>query len=552
MSLANISSTIDGSRETGEDVRSSNVTACVALANIIKSSFGPVGLDKMLVDAVGDVTITNDGATILQKLEVEHPAAKVLVDLAQMQDMEVGDGTTSVVILAAEFLKRGNSLIKKKIHATSIISGFRVAMRQATKYIRSNLSIKLSDLPPDALLNCAKTAISSKILSSDSDFFASLVVNALKRIGHVNASGQEKYSVNSINVLKSAGKSARESLLIEGYALNCTVSAEGMPKLIKGAKIAFLQFGLEKPTLPHGVSWQISDFKQTALIAKREEAILKERINLILKAGANVILTTGAIDDAAAKILIEAKVMGVRRVLGQDLKRIAATTGGSIKLTLADLEGGESYDTSSLGEADTVTQEYVSDHELLIFKGTKTGKSASVLLRGANEMMLDEMSRSLHDALMATKRVLESKQVVPGGGAVEAAVAMHLESFAESLGTREQLAIAEYAQALLVIPKQLAVNAAKDATELVARLCTLHVGAQKQPEKKHYARYGLELLGDGKAQDNIAAGILEPTLSKLKSLKFATEAAIAILRIDDFIKLNARADPSHADDGHDH
>jgi len=317
--------------------------------------------------------------------------------------------------------------------------------------------------------------------------------------------------------------------------------------MMQKAKIAFLQFGLEKPTLPHGISWLVSDTQQTSQITKREENILKERMNLILKAGANVILTTGAIDDTAAKILVEAKVMGVRRVLHQDMKRLAEATGGQPLLLLADLEGGESFDPSCLGEAESVIQEPVSDHELLIFRGTKTGKSASVLLRGANEMMLDEMHRSLNDALMATKRVLESKQVVPGGGAVEAAVAMHLESFAESVGTREQLAIAEYAQALLVIPKLLAVNAAKDATELVAKLCTLHVAAQKHEDRKHYARFGLELITDGKVQDNVMAGILEPTLIKLKSLKFATEAAVAIMRIDDFFKLNPKPEPAHPD-----
>eukprot|EP01126_Amoeba_proteus_P052835 TRINITY_DN641_c0_g1_i11.p1 TRINITY_DN641_c0_g1~~TRINITY_DN641_c0_g1_i11.p1 ORF type:complete len:548 (+),score=106.25 TRINITY_DN641_c0_g1_i11:289-1932(+) len=543
MSMQNVASSIDGTRESGDDVRTSNVTACVALANIVKTSFGPVGLDKMLVDQVGDVTVTNDGATILTKLQVEHPAAKVLVDLAQHQDKEVGDGTTTVVILAAELLKRGNSLVRKKIHPTSVISGLRVAMRQATNYIRQNLSIALADLPGDTLVNCAKTALSSKIIGTNADHFGNIVVNALKRIGH-NEGGRIKYPVGHVNILKSPGKSALESCLVEGYALNCTVSSQAMPRSISKAKIAFLDFTLEKPQLPHGITWQVTDAAQSAAINHREENILQERISLILKAGANVILTTRGLDDLAAKYLVEAGVMGVRRVDMRDLKHISEATGGQIILTLADLEGNESFESSFLGEADLVVQERLASHELIVIKGTKNNKSSSIVLRGANEAMLDEMERSVHDALMAVKRVLESKEVVPGGGAVETAVAMHLEAFAESLGTREQLAIAEFASSMLVIPKILAVNAAKDATDLVAKLCTLHVAAQRNSGKKEYARYGLELF-EGKLQDNVAAGILEPTLSKLKAIKFATEAAISILRIDDLIRINPDPEPEH-------
>jgi T-complex protein 1 subunit alpha len=539
MSLANISATIDGKRETGEDVRSSNVTACVALANIVKSSFGPMGLDKMIVDSVGDITISNDGATILSKLDVEHPAARVLVDLSRTQDREVGDGTTTVVILAAEFLKRGNSLVKKKIHPTSIISGFRVAMREATNFIRQNLSIKLSSLPNETLVNCAKTALSSKIICTDSDHFANIVVNALKRVGYPDGKGGEKYPVGQITMLKSIGRSAKESTLIEGYGLNCTVAAEGMPKQIHRAKIAFLDFSLERPSLPHGMSWKISDPAQLSAINKREENILKERIQIILKSGANVILTTGAIDDMASKNLVESGVMGVRRVNLKDLKNISRATGGQIILSLADLEGNESMESASLGETESVIQEQISSHELLIIRGTRLGKSASILLRGANDLMLEEMDRAVHDALMAVKRVLESKEVVPGGGCVETAVSMHLEAFAEALGTREQLAVSEFANAMIAIPKILAVNAAKDATDLVSKLCALHFASQTQQDKKHYARYGLELY-HGKVQDNVQAGVLEPTLSKLKAIKSATEAAIAIMRIDDFISLNPK------------
>lgn len=551
MSMLEIESTINGTRASGEDVRAQNVTACVALANIVKTSFGPTGLDKMLVDQSGDAVITNDGATILGRLEVEHPAAKVLVELAHLQDKEVGDGTTTVVILAAELLKRGSQLVRKKVHPTSIISGFRVAASEAVSYIESQLAMPVASLPADAVISVARTSMASKIIGHDEDVFAPLVVNALKRVGTTNANGETKYPVGAVKILKAIGKSQRDSTLIEGFALNCYTASPAMPRTVTKAKIALLDFGLEKTKMPHGVSYDITDPDQVALILKREENIMKERIELILKAGANVILTSKGIDDAAVKYLLDAKAMGVRRVEKEDLRNIAKATGGTILLNLANLEGEESFDPAALGEAESVSQEFVGEDEVIVIRGTKNTTSASILLRGANHMMLDEMERSVHDALSAVKRVLESGAVVPGGGAVEAALSIHLEKFAESLGTREQLAIMEFANALLVIPKILAVNSAKDANDLTAKLCTLHDAAQRDKEKAHYARFGLDLF-EGKVRNNVDAGVLEPAMSKLKSIKFATEAAITILRIDDMIRLNPKAKPKDPHDDHDH
>jgi len=439
-------------------------------------------------------------------------------------------------------------LVKKKIHPTSIISGYRVAMREACTHIKERLSIPISELGTDTLIQCAKTSMASKILGTESDFFAAMVVNALKRVAKKNDKGKMKYPLGAINILKAPGKSARDSQLVEGFALNCTRASEGMPKLLSKVKIAFLDFPLERAKMPHGYSFDFIDPDQTQQLHKREDDLLKERLDMIIKAGANVILTTKGIDDLAASYMVEAGAIGVRRVLKDDLKCIARATGGSVLLTLANLEGGESFDPISLGEAESISQEPIAEQELIIIKGTKNNSSASLILRGANSMMLDEMDRSVHDALCATKRVLESREVVPGGGAVETALSMHLETFAESLGTREMLAVVEFASALLVIPKILAVNAAQDATDLVAKLCTLHHAAQKNEEKKHYARFGLDLF-NGKVRNSVDAGVLEPTMSKIKSIRFATEAAITILRIDDMIKLNPKPEPKHP---HDH
>lgn len=551
----------------------------------MKTSLGPVGLDKMLVDDIGDVLITNDGATILKSLEVEHPAARVLVDLANLQDQEVGDGTTSVVIIAAELLRRGNDLVKNGIHPTTIISGYRSALKAAVSYIKKEMVVNVSELGDEHLINAAKTSMSSKIIGKESDFFSKLAVDAVKSVkmnataadvagydamgsgggGDVEAlaipTSQEggtaagavvgkkqryKYPLSAIHILKSHGKSSMESHLIDGgFAINAMRAAQGMPTFVESTldqpivKIAMLDMNLQRHRMGMGVQVIVKDPAEIENIKKREMDITKERIRKIIDAGARVVLTTKGVDDLCMKYFVEAGIICARRCNREDLKRLAKATGGRVVTTMADMEGNETFDADCLGGCDSVREVRIGDGEMLYVYGCKGHGASTIVLRGANEYMLDEMDRALHDSLCVVKRMLESNTLVPGGGAAEAALSVYLDDYANTIKSREQMVIQEYADALLVIPKTLAVNAAKDASELVAKLRSVHAkGQHSESVSDDGLKYmGLDLV-DGTIRDNLAAGVVEPAISKIKSLRFATEAAITILRIDDRITLN--------------
>ena len=530
---------IQGERETGMDVREGNVMAVNAIANVVKSSLGPQGLDKMLVDETGEVVITNDGATILKLLSIEHPAAKILGDLAQIQDKEVGDGTTSVVILAAELLRRATQLIKNKVHPTTVISGYRHALKEALKHIKDDCVIQIDSNDKELLKKVAETSLSSKLIGPESKFFSEIIVNAITNVKTMVGT-TAKYPVRNINILKTHGKSVTESRLIDGYALESSRGGMGMPLTVKNAKIALLDMNLAKFRLPPGVSVVVQNPDNLENIRQRELDLTKERCKKILDAGANVIVCSKGIDDFALKYFVEAKCIAVRRCDRADMKRLSAATGAKIMITFDDENGEEIFNKDCLGEAEEVSEEAVNDYNYVFFKKCKKQSAQTILLRGANYLMLDETERSIHDALCAVKRVLESNKLVVGGGCVEVSTSLYLENYGRTLGSKEQMAINEYAESLNVIPKQLAINAAKDATDLLTKMRYVHERYLKdkdQNEEKKKLKYtGLDLL-TGKIRNNYKAGVFEPAISKVKSLKFATEAAITILRIDDLIRI---------------
>jgi len=419
------------------------------------------------------------------------------------------------------------------------MAGYRLALKESVNFLQKQLIVKTSTLTEDKIIAAAKTSMSSKLLGSESDFFSKMVVDAMKNVKMVNAQGQTKYPVKNVHILKTHGKSSKESVLCDGYAIEASRSAQGMPKAVNEAKVACVDFNLNKFRLQMGVQVLVDDPDNLDKIRQKEMDVCKERCQKIIDAGANVVMCARGIDDFALKYFVEAGVLAVRRVKKSDLRRIAKSTGAKVVISLADMEGEETFEKENLGSCAKVEERRVGDWDYIFFEGMTQQAASTIIVRGANEYFLDEIERSIHDSLCVVKRVLESNSLVAGGGAVEVALSIFLDDHARTLGSREQLAIAEFSEALLCIPKILAMNAAKDATDLISRLKVFHNAAQSpnaDDKKKAMIYCGLDLL-NGKTRNNLAAGVLEPALSKVKSLKFATEAAITILRIDDMIKL---------------
>ncbi|EPY28136.1 T-complex protein 1 subunit alpha [Strigomonas culicis] len=379
--------------------------------------------------------------------------------------------------------------------------------------------------------------MSSKILNNNADLFSKMVVDAITSVKTVNDFGDVVYPRKAVSVLLQHGRSLNESRLIQGFAMNLSRAAQGMPSNVKNARIALVDFDLRAVKMKLTMNITINDPSKAEAIRQRELDITKERIQKMIAAGANVIMTSWGIEDSMMKYMVDSNVLGVRRVKKEDLRRIAKTTGATVVHTLSDLSGEEVFDPKWLGTAAHVGEEHIGDDDMIVVSGTSSAVCATIVCRGANYFMLEEMERALNDALWAVARTCDAQSVVAGGGAVEAALSVYLDNFARTLSSREQLAVAEFAEALLVIPKTLALNAALDATDLIAKLRVEHNQSDAAGSQSRHRFIGLDLQ-TGELRDNLAAGVLEPAPSKTKSLQFATEAAITILRIDDCVRLN--------------
>ena len=509
----------EGATQTkGKDAQKNNITAAKLIAEVVRSSLGPRGMDKMLVDSLGDVTVTNDGATILKEIDVQHPAAKMMVEVAKSVDNEVGDGTTSAVVLAGALIEKAEQLISKDVHPTIIVDGYR---KSATKVIEifNNMAQKVSNNDKEQLIKIARTSMQTKLVSKDSEALSELVVNAILQVSDQSDSGF-KVDIDDVKVEKKAGGSLRDTRMIRGIVLDKEVVHGGMPKRIEKGKIALINSALEIEKTEFDAKINISSPDQMKMFLEEENKMLKGMVDKIIGIGANVVICQKGIDDIAQHYLAKANILTVRRVKESDMTKLSRATGASIVTKIEDLTAKD------LGFADLVEERKVETDKWVFIEGCKHPKSVTVLIRGGSQRVVDEADRSIHDALMVTKDVIEKPLIVAGGGAPEAYAASKIRDWVSTLTGREQLAAEKYAESLEIIPLTLAQNAGMDPIDAMTDL------RAKQSRGSKWT--GIDVRS-AKIADISKLEILEPLSVKEQIIKSATEAASMILRIDDVI-----------------
>ncbi|MCP8316575.1 MAG: TCP-1/cpn60 chaperonin family protein [archaeon] len=509
----------EGSTQTrGRDAQRNNIMAAKLIAEVVRSSLGPRGMDKMLVDTLGDVTITNDGATILKEIDVQHPSAKMMVEIAKTTDNEVGDGTTSAVVLAGALLERAEELINKDVHPTVIVDGYRKASDQALNFLKK-IAIEVPPDKKDWLVKIAKTSMETKMVSQDSGILAEVVVDGLLQVAE-RADGSYKVDIDDVKVEKKAGASLAETKLIRGLVIDKEVVHAGMPKRIKNAKIALVNAPLEIEKTEFDAKININNPEQIKLFLEEENRMLKTMVDKIADVGANVLICQKGIDDIAQHYLAKAGIMAMRRAKQSDMDKLAKASGGRVVTNLEDLSAGD------LGFAELVEERKIEEDKWVFIEGCKNPKAVTILVRGGTQRIVDEAERSLHDALCVTRDVMQKPAIVAGGGAPEAHIAHELREWSHTLSGREQLAVQKFADALEVIPLTLAENAGLDPIDTQVELRAKH------GQGMVWAGVG---VFDGGVIDSFEKGIYEPLVVKEQIVKSATEAACMILRIDDVI-----------------
>ncbi len=513
-------------RETGRGAQGNNIYAARTIANAVKSTLGPRGMDKMLVDSMGDVVITNDGATILKEIDVAHPAAKMIIEVAKTQDNECGDGTTSSVIITGELFKVAQELLEQDIHATVVTEGFRFASKRALEVIeKMAVPVKITD--KKTLKNVATTALASKSASGAGDLMADVAVEACLAVTETSG-GETECDIENIQVQKAVGANVGETQLIRGIILDKERVHNNMPSHIKNAKIALADVALEVKKTEVDAKIEITDPGQLNLFLAEEEKFIKGLVTKVVKSGCNVLVCQKGIDDLAQHYLSKEGIYAVRRAKKSDMEKLAKATGGQIVSTLDDLN------TKTLGTAGEVYEEKFGDEKFTIVTECKNPKAVSILLRGGSEHVVDEYERALHDALSVVGVAIEDGKLLPGGGAYHTEAALALREYAPSVGGRQQMAIEAFADALEVIPRTLAENAGLDEIDILIELRRGHKKGQKNA--------GINVFS-GNVEDMTKNSVLEPLRGGTQESNSATEAGTMILRIDDVIASKATAPP---------
>ena len=515
------------SRSRGHDAQHANIMAAQIVAELVKSALGPKGMDKMLVDSFGDVTITSDGRTILDEMDIQHPAAKMMVEVSKTQDDEAGDGTTTAVIIAGELLGKAQDLIEKNVHPTVIIDGYRKAAEKALETLEK-IAISVGSTEKSWLKKVAITSMASKLVAEQKEQLADIAAEAILHVAEKSEEGY-KADLDDIMVEKKPGESLNDTKLIHGIVVDKEVVHPNMPKRVEKAKIALLDAALEIEKTEFDAKINIDSPDQMEAFLQQEENMLKDMVEKVTANGVNVVIAQKGIDDLAQHFLARKGILTVRRVKKSDMEKLAKATGGKVITNLDDITA------SDLGYAELVEERKIGDDKLTFIEGCKNPKAVAILIRGGTERIVAEAERSIHDALCVARDVVREPKILAGGGAPEMEMAKVLKKYAESLPGREQLAVMSYAEALEAVPNTLSENAGLDPIDIISELRARH--------EKGEVWAGIEVL-DGKVKNMEKAGVFEPLAVKKQIIKSATEASTMILKIDDIIAAGkARAPP---------
>ncbi|BAD86492.1 chaperonin beta subunit [Thermococcus kodakarensis KOD1] len=505
-------------RYVGRDAQRLNILAARIIAETVRTTLGPKGMDKMLVDSLGDIVITNDGATILDEMDIQHPAAKMMVEVAKTQDKEAGDGTTTAVVIAGELLRKAEELLDQNIHPSIIIKGYALAAEKAQE-ILDEIAKDVDVEDREILKKAAVTSITGKAAEEEREYLAEIAVEAVKQVAE-KVGETYKVDLDNIKFEKKEGGSVKDTQLIKGVVIDKEVVHPGMPKRVEGAKIALINEALEVKETETDAEIRITSPEQLQAFLEQEEKMLREMVDKIKEVGANVVFVQKGIDDLAQHYLAKYGIMAVRRVKKSDMEKLAKATGAKIVTNVRDLT------PEDLGEAELVEQRKVAGENMIFVEGCKNPKAVTILIRGGTEHVVDEVERALEDAVKVVKDIVEDGKIVAAGGAPEIELAIRLDEYAKEVGGKEQLAIEAFAEALKVIPRTLAENAGLDPIETLVKVIAAH--------KEKGPTIGVDVF-EGEPADMLERGVIAPVRVPKQAIKSASEAAIMILRIDDVI-----------------